>query len=300
MTEIRTSTQYVSEIGNRAMKTAQSDIANLSKQAASGKFSDSYRELAENSSVEFVLNTKSVKSGLDTQVKNNQMLQSKMLEMERVVRALNEEVVRNSLKLCMDANNPGISSNLPIASMAQEQMESIRGYLNAQYNGEKLFAGSKTAVTDVVGDIANNTNIIGSTITANYYNGDSEIRAEKISSTNTLSYGITADHPTMQKLIAAHNYILLGNTSVASDMLQEVKSELGNMVTMLGEQSKTVSNEISIANKAVTNLTESISNAEDVDMTDLMPKFNAILAQLKGTYLLTHQISMLSIVDYLR
>lgn len=300
MKAIRTSTQYAYEMTRRSMKTAKSDIDTLSKQMTSGKYSDSYMELGNNTNVEGLLNSKSVKSTLDTQVKNNQMLQGKMLEMERVVRALSEEVVKNSLKLCMDANNPGISSNLPIASMAKDQMESIRGYLNAAYNGEKLFAGSKTAVTDVVGDIANNTNIIGNTITTNYYNGDGEIRAEKISSTNTLSYGITAEHPAIQNLIAAHNYILLGNTSVAVDMLQQVKADLGNMVTMIGEKSKTISNEISIANKAITNLDESISNAEDVDMTDLMPKFNAILAQLKGTYLLTHQISMLSIVDYLR
>lgn len=300
MVTVRTSTSYVSDIAQRTMMSAKGDIATLSKQITTGKYSDSYLELGANTSIESLLSGKAVKEELSAKVKNNSLMQNKMAEMERVVRSLGETIVKDSLKICMDANNPAIANTVPSASMAKQQLESIRGYLNASFNGEKIFAGSKTSVTDVVGDIVNNTNIVAGQETANYYNGDSQIRTEKISRTQDMAYGITADDSAIQRLIAAHHHIINGRADIAVDMLNQVKTELGAMVTILGEQSKAVSNQVEQDNKSMLKLDEAIGAAEDVDITDLLPKLSALEVQLKASFLLTSRVSELSLLHYLR
>lgn len=298
---VRTVFGYLNDQARSSVAKAQYNITKLSKMITSGKDASNYLEISQKGAyVDDHVSSKGLQSFYDGKLKNNRLLKNKLSEMESVLRSLNENVLRDSLKLCMDAKNPAIASSLDSVSLAKQQLESIKGHLNAGFNGHKLFSGSKLNIENVVGDIANTSNIIGGSITANFYNGDSYIASDSISSSQTLSYGITADNSAISKFIAAHHYMISGDFDNAVNLFSEVKTEMGNIIAELGQNSKAIRDQIVSDENHVLRLNEMISSVEDADIADLMSQMKQQEVQLTASFQLAVRISDLSIVNYLR
>lgn len=296
----RTTTSFFNDKAKSTMSETQDKIGKLSQQITTGKYTDSYQDFADKLSIDNFISLKDTKSMLDSKIRNNNVLNSKMSEMERVVRYTFETVVKDSLKLCMEMNNPATSNSIPVVALAKSQLSKIQSVLNTSFNGQKLFAGSKTDIQDVVGDIVNISNVIVGVTTANYYNGDQTILAENISSTQKLAYGITASDPAFQNLIAAHHYLIAGNNSAATTVLQQAKTGIADLLTQLGANNKSIDNQIDIDSDAVISLSTAISEIEDVDVTMLIPEITALELQLRASFMLTNRLSDLSLVNYLK
>ena len=298
--DTRTSFNYINQKALSSMQSSKSNITTLAKQITSGKYADNYTDLVEKTPVESLLNMKQLKSSLDVRNSGNKLLTGKVREIESALRHLSEDIVKDSTALCMRAKDPATGSSLDILSLSRNKLEQIRGVLNSSFNGEKLFAGSKIKVGDVVGDIALFTNIVSGNVTANYYNGDTDKFSAKISETQTLQYGITGDDPAFANLIAAHHYMINNDFDNAITSLNTAKQELGDLVTKIGESSKTISQQISNDDANLLRLSESVTQIEDVDVTELMPQLAMLEVQLKASFMLTTQLSDLSLVNFLR
>jgi flagellar hook-associated protein 3 FlgL len=298
--DARTSFNYINQKALSSMQSSKSSITTLAKQITSGKYADTYTDLVEKTPVESLLNMKQIHTSLDLRNKSNKLLSGKVSEIENALRHLSEDIIKDSTTLCMHAKDPATGPSLDILSLSRNKLEQIRGVLNASFNGEKLFAGSKIKVTDVVGDIALFSNIVSGKITANYYNGDTDKFSAKISDTHTLQYGVTADNPAFTNLIAAHHYMINNDFDNAITALHTAKQDLGDLVAKIGEHSKAISQQVSNDDSNLLRLSESVTNIEDVDVTELMPQLAMLEVQLKASFMLTTQLSDLSLVNFLR
>lgn len=298
--DLRTTFSSLNDSARKSMRAAHSNITTLSKQITSGKFADNYTDLLEKSTVESLLSIKELQSTINSKMRSNRLLSAKVNEIEKTVRTLTETVVKDSLVLCLKAKDPASGNSLDIDSLAKNQLNFIKGILNTSFNGQKLFAGSKVSVQDVISDITVTSNIVAGKVTANYYNGDNTPFTENISKTQKLTYGITADEPAFASLIAAHHYMMAGNFDTAMDQLNLAKEGLGDLVTQVGENSKVIYNYTVNDEGTLIRLSEAISNIEDVDVAELMPKLTEMEVQLRASFMITTRLGDLSLVNYLK
>lgn len=298
-TTMRAINNFINQTALDSMAQNRAKLATISDQISKGEIAEIYTDLVGVSSVEGLLSNKEMLGEVESKLRNNKDLASKLTEMETVLNSFSEMIVR-SKNLCYRMMDPTSSASLDGKGLTKTLLGEIKFLLNTSYQGEKLFAGGKTDVTDVVGDIENTSNIIAAVPSANYYNGDGVKLSYKISQDKTLEYGITADDPVFQTFIAAHHYMLSGTFNLAVDMLNQTKTELGFLIAKLGTNSAAVSDQIDIYDAQHTSLMVDIANVEETDIMEKMMELSAIQLQLQASFSVVSKLSNLSLVNYLR
>ncbi|MDF3047082.1 MAG: flgL [Candidatus Midichloriaceae bacterium] len=297
--DFRRTTHLFNSLAKSNMSDVQEKLFKLSEQVEVGKIT-SYQDLSSKIPIDNLLSMKDVQISLNGKIKNNELLDTKLREIDRVLRSMLEDVMRDSQKLSMEANNPGIIQYLPVQALAESQLSKIQSLLNSSFDGQKLFAGAKTNVSLTVSDIVHNTNIVNNVPTANYYNGDEVVLTDSISTTENIAYGIKASDPAFQNFIAAHHFMIIGDYINASSYLQIAKDQLSDLLIQVGVQSKSIEDQIHIDEKATLLLMKNISDAEDVDITLVFPQITQLESQLRAAFMLTNRLSELSLVNYLK
>ncbi len=126
----------------------------------------------------------------------------------------------------------------------------------------------------------------------------------------TVDYGVTSNDPSIQKLIAGLRYLQAAGNSTDKDtytanlnqaiaLLAPALTEIQNMHTLLANSINIMSNEKEAQNKAITNLTTSLSNVQGVDITQTSVEMTALETILQASYSVTGNILKMSIVSYL-
>ena len=297
--EIRSTNSFLNDQVKYSMGSNYAKIARLSDKVTSGKNARNYADLVGSTSIEGYVSNKEVKQSLDSKILNNTNLVHKLSEIDRVERSM-LDVVTDSLRLCQKARDPGVAGAVDIVGLTQNQLRKIELLLNSSFQGQKLFAGGKTDVAETVNDLTSNSNIVVGVITPNYYNGDDYILKYAISRDRVLEYGVNANNPIFQNFIAAHNYLINGDTDNALNLLQQAKVDLGTLIIDNGSNSLAVEEQIETDKNSASALFEAIVNTEDTDILQAMTEMANLETQLKASFQLTTKISELSLTNYLR
>ncbi len=298
-TEFRTTNNFVASKLSSSISTNQGKLSKISNQISSGQIADNYTDIVGLTSIEGFLDNKFSESVLESKIRNNTMLLSKLGETERVLNSFSDLTMR-SLKLLYQMRDPTAAPSINSEPLVKNMLDEIKVLLNASFQGQKLFAGFATGIANVVGDIVNNTNIIASVPTANYYLGDYGVSKELISGDRNISYSITAADQAFQNLIAAHHLMLSGDTSRALDIINIAKVEIGGLVTMTGTHNIAVQNQIGIDNAKLQQLKLEISEVEDVDIMKKYMELLYLQNQLKASFSIANQLKDMSLVNYIR
>jgi len=291
---------YITESALSSLSNSTKELEGVQRQISSGKISDSYIDLSQSAPIDALLISKENLSSLQSKVSNNQGLSKKLKQTENVLRSMSEKVIQSSINILLQAKNPSNEGAVPVAQLAKHQLEVIENLLNTSYNGQLLFAGSKSYQDKAVENLSTQSNIAGGTYNANYYLGDNLQQSEKISRSTTLEYGISADNDTFKEFIAAHHAMIAGDLDEANDLLQGVRSKLGTLISNIGTNALAVENQIDIDNNNSLNLQDAIADKENVDFLEAMTKLSMIESQIKASFILANRISDLSIVNYIR
>ncbi len=300
MLQTRAVNSFITDSCLDAMTQNNNKLAQLQNQVNTGKSATSYVELVDKTSITGLVSSKQTLSILNSKIQNNQTLAHKLLQMENAMRTISEEVIPSSMNTLMKAANPASGGVVPVATLAQQQLATIMGLLNTTFNGELVFAGSQTNTQSAVGDIVNNSSLIGSAPSARYYLGDSLVQTDEIADGTNLSYGITAAHPAFVQLIGAQHLMIAGNFSAAQDAMNLAKTYLGQAISSVGNASLQVHNRLKLDENVRLNMKNLVSEAEDTDLVSVMPKIMMLEAQMRATYILTQRVTQLSIADYMR
>ncbi len=302
---IRISTMTSQQQVRNSMQSSQGELARITKQITSTKQSDDFKGLKDQTPIENYLDLRNSLETITARAKNNQLLNHKMQAIEGSVTSL-KEIASQVKLLIQQTRDPGSGNRSDTVVLAQNHLSAIKHHLSARFNGQSLFAGSRYDVVPV-GDITKVSNVAINTPTANYYKGDNTIVSSQISEEHLIEYGITANNPTFQKMIASLHQLIDGKLNndptkytQAATWSDEADTELSNMISRIGSHSKKIESELKDAEAYVNTLHETVGKIENTDLPMAAAELMSIQTQIQAAYMLLVRINSTSLADYIK
>jgi flagellar hook-associated protein 3 FlgL len=158
------------------------------------------------------------------------------------------------------------ADNSTLLSAAQEIQKSLVTEMNEQESGSYLFAGSNTGTAPV--DLTNyqttSSSGSGTNQAYNYYTGNSDVQSVRVSSQQTVDYGVTANSPGFEEALratqavidAASGTITQSTATVTDPTAASTSVASGDALSING-----VSVTISTANESLNDIATQINSA---------------------------------------
>jgi flagellar hook-associated protein 3 FlgL len=178
--------------------------------------------------------------------------------------------------------------------------------LNTQYDGSYLFGGARTDAAPVdVSSAAYAAATSPSTADTSYYQGDSAIASVRVSDSQTVAYGVTADNTAFEQVMRAMN-LVANNSPLSTNTLNEALGLATSSVDALGVVQTRISNASASIEKASASQTEYQSYAQTlgssltgVDVAAVTASLATYQAQLTASYSAIAKVQSLSLASYL-
>ena len=193
-----------------------------------------------------------------------------------------------------------------VINYSQQALSQMQGLLNTQYDGEYVFSGARTDTAPA--DLSSFATGTGSLTTADtsYYKGDSEIASVRVSDSQSVSYGVTADNPAFEQVMRLLKFVGNSTTLSSSDITQAldlansaldatstVQAKLSTDAAQIETASSNQSDYQSFAKTLSTDLTS-------VDVAAVTAQLSTYQAQLTASYSAISKIQSLNLASYLR
>ncbi|MEX0758568.1 MAG: flagellin [Tistlia sp.] len=304
---IRTSTYALHDHQLFNANRTQTRMQEASIQISSGKQSQDYAGIAEDSRRAVSLENMHLRSG--NFVKQIDLVSARLTTMESGISQL-QDIASELKTLLVNASNGDNAGDLALADRGQTMLDQFAGLLNKQEDGRYLFAGGTSNRAPVeVGSfdpLAPGYDPLDP-IPANsgYYAGDSLQQAARIDEDEILTYGITADHPAFEALGRAIQLTRTANgdktqleqalqaVEQAVDRLPDVRSQVGADQIAL-ESAKGRHTEL------MGYVEQSIADLQHVDVAEAMTRFTADQVMLEASFSVTAKLSRISLVNFLQ
>jgi len=211
--------------------------------------------------------------------------------------------LRTALSAASTGTTTGVASAI---SSAQQLLQQMGGALNTQYDGQYVFGGAKTSTAPV--DLTSFATGAGSLSTTNtsYYQGDDELASVRVSGTQSVTYGVTADNPAIEEVMRALKFVANSSSLSAADItnaLKVVDSAVDDVATVQAKLSS-ASAQISTAQSTQSDFmsyAESLgTNLSSVDVAAVTAQLSAYQAQLTASYTAISKVQSLNLASYLR
>lgn len=194
-----------------------------------------------------------------------------------------------------------------LTTIAQGDMEDLASLLNTQYGGRYLFAGSKTESAPV--DLSGYSNTTSTTTAdTSYYNGDDQIAAAKVSDSQTIKYGVTADNSAFEKTMRAFSMIAnatsspIDSATIASalDLVTSALDGVTGVQTQLSLHASQLERAVSTQQDYQSYASSLSSTLTDVDVAAVTAEVSTYQTQLEASYSALSKILSLKLSDYLK
>jgi flagellar hook-associated protein 3 FlgL len=283
---------------------AQSIMANEQLQEASGQISPDFGGLGSTSQqvIDLQVSVTRSQSYIDASAAADSKVQVMYSTMTSVT-----DLLTQARSLLTGASDSATTDSSTIAESAQQMMQELSSLLNTQYSGQYLFGGSRTTAPPV--DISSSVYpamTSPSTASASYYQGDDQVASVRVSDTDSVPYGVTADDPAFEQAMRALN-LVANNAPLSSSTLDEALNLATNAVSATAEiQAKLGLASSSIEAASTTqsdyqNFAKTLGdNLTTVDVAAVTAQLSTYQAQLTASYSAISKIQGLSLASYLR
>lgn len=219
----------------------------------------------------------------------------------------NMTTLLTNLRSAISAGMSGTSTASLVAT-GQSTLADLASQMNAQLSGRYLFSGSQTDTPAV--DLGSYPSVIppnATTPDTGYYKGDAQISTVKVSTTTTISYGVTGDNSAFEQALRAASMVAGVTTSpLDTDTLQAAYDLADKAITALSNLQATVSTTASRLSDIqqdqssyITLLTDAASNIKNVDAAEAMAKVTQLQTQLQASYSALSVVMKIRLTDYL-
>ncbi|MGY2990190.1 flagellin [Bradyrhizobium sp. USDA 4508] len=235
----------------------------------------------------------------------SQLADNKVQVMYSAVGSMTDIITQ--LRTQLSAATTGSSTaTASVINYAQQAMAQMRGLLNTQYDGEYVFSGARTDTAPA--DLSSYGTGTGSLTTSDtsYYRGDGEIASVRVSDSQSISYGVTADNPAFEQVMRLLKYVGNSATLSSSDITQaldlasnalDATSTVQAKLSAAASQIETAStNQSDYQNFAKTLSTDLTS----VDVAAVTAQLSTYQAQLTASYSAISKIQSMNLASYLR
>ncbi|VIO76433.1 hypothetical protein CI1B_64380 [Bradyrhizobium ivorense] len=193
-----------------------------------------------------------------------------------------------------------------VVNYAQQALAQMQGLLNTQYDGEYVFSGARTDTAPV--DLTSFASGAGSLTTADtsYYQGDSEIASVRVSDSQSVAYGVTADSSAFEQVMRLLKFVGNSPSLSASDVSQALdlaSDALDATSTVQAKLSTTASQieAVSASQSDYQNFAQTLStDLTSVDVAAVTAQLSTYQAQLTASYSAISKIQSLNLASYLR
>ncbi|ABD05480.1 putative flagellar hook-associated protein 3 FlgL [Rhodopseudomonas palustris HaA2] len=285
-----------------ALRT-QSTMANQQIQEASGLVSSDFGGLG--SSSQQVLNLQVSVTRSQSYIDAATLANGKVEVMYSAVNSI-ADLITEFRTLLTSASNVASTDAASVTQSAQSMLEQMASLLNTQYNSGYLFAGSdtKTAPVDVSSSVYAAATSPSSADTS-YYQGNDDLASVRVSDSQTVSYGVTADSAAFEQVMRAMN-LVANNSPLSTETLNEALDLAVGAIDSIGVIQTKLSNAASSIAKASSYQSEYQSYAETlgsdltgVDVAAVTAKLSTYEAQLTASYSAIAKVQGLNLASYL-
>jgi flagellar hook-associated protein 3 FlgL len=208
--------------------------------------------------------------------------------------------------LLTGATNAASTDSTSVTQSAQSMLQQMASLLNTQYDGGYLFGGARTSQAPVdISSSAYPAATSPSTASTTYYQGDDELASARVSDTQTVSYGVTADNPAFEQALRAMN-LVANNSPLSTTTLDEALNLTTSAVDAVGVVQSKISNASSSIEKASAFQTDYQSFAStlggdlsSVDVAAVTAQLSTYQAQLTASYAAISKVQSLNLASYL-
>jgi flagellar hook-associated protein 3 FlgL len=285
-----------------ALRT-QSTMSEQQMQEASGVISTDFGGYGSKSQqiIDLQVSTDRAQSYIDTATQVGSKIEVMYSAVDSIADLLTE--FRSALTAASNATSNDTTS---VQQSAQDMLQQMAALLNTQYSGKYVFGGARTDTAPVdVSSTAYPAQTSPSSASTSYYQGDNEIAGARVSDTQTVSYGITADNSAFEQAMRAMN--LVANASpLSSTTLEEALTLTVSAVDATGVVQSKISNAASSIERASAFQTEYKSFAETlgsdltaVDVAAVTASLSTYEAQLQASYSAIAKVQSLNLASYL-
>ncbi|UPJ46392.1 flagellin [Bradyrhizobium sp. 200] len=286
-----------------ALRT-QSTMANQQMQEASGLVSSDFGGLG--STTQQVINLQVSATRSQSYIDAATLTNSKIQVMYSAVNSIADLATQFRAQLT-SATSASSTDAASVTESARNMLEQAASVLNTQYNGSYLFGGSETKTAPVdVSSTGYAAATSPSSVDSSYYQGDSQLASVRVSDSQTVSYGVSADNPAFEKLLRAMN-LVASNSPLSSETLNEALDlaveavdELGLVQTRISNASASIENASAYQTEYLSYVQTLGSDLTSVDVAAVTAKLATYQAQLTASYSAIAKVQSLNLASYLR
>ena len=286
-----------------ALRT-QSTMASQQIQEASGLVSSDFGGLG--STTQQVLNLQISATRSQSYIDAATLTNSKVQVMYSAVNSI-AELATQFRTLLTSATSAASTDAASVTESARSMLEQAASVLNTQYNGSYLFGGSETKTAPV--DVSSTSYAAAtspSSADISYYQGDSQLASVRVSDSQTVSYGVSADNTAFEKIMRAMN-LVASNSPLSTETLNEALDLAVDAIDELGLVQTRISNASASIEKTSAYQTEYLSYTQtlgsdltSVDVAAVTAKLATYQAQLTASYAAIAKVQSLNLASYLR
>ncbi|ABD86445.1 flagellin [Rhodopseudomonas palustris] len=285
-----------------ALRT-QSTMANMQIQEASGITSSDFGGYG--SSSQQILNLQVSVTRAQSYIDASTQASSKVEVMYSAMSSISD-LITQFRSLLTGATSSTTTDATSVSQSAQDMLEQMASLLNTQYGGDYVFGGARTdqAPVDIDSTVYAAMTSPSSADTS-YYKGDDELASVRVSESQIVSYGVTADNAAFEKAMRAMN-LVANSTTLSTDTLNEALDLAETAVDAVGVVQSRVSNAASAIERASSFQTEYQSYAQSlatdltsVDVAAVTAQLSTYQAQLTASYAAIAKVQSLNLASYL-
>lgn len=303
---IRTSTYALHEHQLFNANRTQTRLQETTIQISSGKQSQDYAGIAEQS--RRVVSLESMHMRSENFIKQIDLIDARLTTMESSISQL-QDIASELKTLLVNASNGENWDDLALGDRGQTMLDQFAGLLNVQEDGRYLFAGgtSNRAPVETGGF---DPTAVGYDETApvvansGYYAGDDLQQSVRIDEDETLAYGLTADDPAFEALGRA--IYLTRNSNGNATQLEQALQAVEDAINRLPDVRSQVGADQIALEEAKGRHTElmdyvekQIDDIQNVDVAAAMTRFSADEVMLEASFSVTAQLGQISLVNFL-
>lgn len=298
----RVSTFALGQSVLRSALSVQSDYAAASMQKSSGLKASTYGELGGKASS--LISTETATAQLTTWQSNTSTANDRTQAMYAAVGDMIDQLT--TLRSTLSAVKSSSSSTVDLNQTGTDLLSDLADLMNTRQDGRYLFAGSNTDTKPV------DTSLLAlptspSTADTLYYTGDSDVASVRVSSQQSISYGVTADGTAFEKALRSANILANMNTApIDHDIIDEVYDLATEALDGLIAVQSRLSNSSARLEAAESRQTASLdlldsvaSDIKEVDVASVSVKLAQYETQLQASYSALGSLSKFSLTNYL-
>jgi len=301
--EMRVSTFGASDQMIAAALRTQSTMANQQIQEASGYISSDFGGLGATS--QQVINLQVSVTRSQSYVSAATQTNSKVQVMYSAVNSI-ASLVTQFRTLLTSASNSASTDAASVTQSAQGMLQQMTSLLNTQYDGNYVFGGSDTTTVPVDSSAATYPPLTSpSSATTSYYQGNSQLASVRVSDSQSVSYGVTADNPAFEEVMRAMN-LVANNSPLSTTTLNEALNLSVDSVDKIGVVQTHISNASASIESASTFQTNYQTYAQSlgsdltsVDVAAVTAQLSTYQAQLTASYAAIAKVQSLNLASYL-